>query len=816
MRRGFILNSAVLVLLIPLLLLVATYEDVSSFIVKSQSERFQLGRTHDLVTFLDLEFQRALEISGKRAVVTIVDYVSLTGNFINPNYMVNNTIADLVRTGSSPSISGYDPTRIMQGQTLRNWLSNISSLLIDQGFILYPDDQTILKSIKLKVAPLDAFRIIIKGFIPNITIRDKSGRIVYSGPIPSNGKYAYSVVSIVDMEDPFHSAMTGGRYHRSIRVCKHSIPEFGQRPIILANGSGESNKPVLLGRYGETLLYNSTHIYDDEGNYITNLTINGVNVSTSEVIKNIGDMGVIVFSNISGQSYGWCSSLGYRVNITVTNNLGEDLTDYQIPLLISVAKLPSDVVNAIFENTNSTNYSDIFKNGASIEIYDSSCNKIPFWIEYWDPVNKKALIWIRDSIGAGQSKTYSLYFGEGNPTKGNGDQVFLFFDDFEDGTWDDKWYVVEETPSIINGELYIPGGNETLAIRTKSFINYNGGFAVRFRMKGKMNADFDAGIGVEDVTGLILLFTDDYYPGQGLAIWWAVSVRNYYLWLLQNFYDYGREDITTYHTYEAIIIPAGIFRSEVTFKDLMDASGNLITGRDNTNNYLIFFFPPRYLYLVIDSGSKVRGAYFDYVFIRKYPEANGDLLDDSMGFSGIALNAGDVEEKPFIPTKKSPGAAYDIQPLIDCLLDQRYFAIKDGWSFFERLEGSNKNHLVYERMANETQDELGISYNGKHFPIGLVSFMIPYEIYDRKLATLMIEIGKNPNEERVSSADYYFLTYYFGGGNKVEGYRVWGISYGVTSEGDLSNIPFFLDPQTAKEILGTQGTCDLLVGYNCR
>lgn len=65
--------------------------------------------------------------------MTIVDYVSLTGNFINPNYMVNNTIADLVRTGSSPSISGYDPTRIMQGQTLRNWLSNISSLLIDQG-----------------------------------------------------------------------------------------------------------------------------------------------------------------------------------------------------------------------------------------------------------------------------------------------------------------------------------------------------------------------------------------------------------------------------------------------------------------------------------------------------------------------------------------------------------------------------------------------------------------------------------------------------------------------------------------------------------
>lgn len=73
------------------------------------------------------------------------------------------------------------------------------------------------------------------------------------------------------------------------------------------------------------------------------------------------------------------------------------------------------------------------------------------------PCKQESSYLIRDSIGAGQSKTYSLYFGEGNPTKGNGDQVFLFFDDFEDGTWDDKWYVVEETPSIINGELYIPG-----------------------------------------------------------------------------------------------------------------------------------------------------------------------------------------------------------------------------------------------------------------------------------------------------------------------------------------------------------------------
>ncbi|CAB49721.1 DUF2341 domain-containing protein [Pyrococcus abyssi] len=803
MRRAFILNSAVLILLIPVLLLIATYEDVTSFIVTSQSERIQLKKTTNLVDFLNLDFQRALEISGKRAVVAVVDYISLTGNFISPTYKSNNTIADLIRRGNSPSITGYDPNRIMQGQTIESWLSNISKLLNKQGYRLSPSIQDIAKKTEIKVTPLDAFRIAIKARIPNITIMDKAGKIVYSGPIPSDNSYVYSIVDITELEDPLFSAMTGGRYHRSIKACNYALPEFGQRPITFANGSGESTEPVILGRYGESLLYNSTHIWDENGNYATNFTINGIRIPTSEIIKNNGDVGVLNFVNISTfQGYIWCSGLEYRVNITIKNNVGKDLTDYQIPIIISTSKLPANIVNFIFQNTNYTGNTDVFKNGASIAIYDSNCNRIPFWIEYWDPQNERALIWIRDSIQNGQSKTYSLYFGEGTPTKGNGNDVFLFFDDFENPTLSQsKWIKVDRRLQISNGELYIPGGDEVFAIRTRNPIDYSGLFAIRFRMKGRFDGDLDSGIGIEDNEGNIILFTDDSAGGDGLAIhspWWRDTSE----------ID-GRSDITSYHTYEAIVynIYSGISNSyiDVKFKDIID-------GRSNSDFWWSFTPPLKYVYIVIDSERWQRGAYFDYILVRKYP---GNSLEDP-DFLGIRLSSSGIEEKPTISEKISSDVhIYDIQPFIDCLLGQRYFAIRNGWSFFERLEGSNQNHRIYERLANQTQDELGITYHGEHYPIGLVSFMIPHGIYDRKLLNLMTEIQKSPNEEMVSSADYYFLTYYFGNGNKVEGYRVWGISYGVIPEGDLSNIPFFLDPETAKAILGEQGACDLLYGYNC-
>lgn len=817
-RRGFLLNPSVLVLLIPLLLLLATYEDISSAIINAQSERTQVERTYNVVSFLDLEFQKALELSGKRAVVGVVDYVAVTGRFVSPSYMVNNTIADLVISGTSSSITGYDLSRIIQGQTLESWLTNVIEVLQKQGYAVSPSVADIVSSVDLKVAPLDAFTIVIKARIPEITIKDVSGKVVYRGPLPSSGDYIYSTIDIRGLEDPMFSAMTGGRYQRSIRACEYAFPGLEIPPFKVLHGIGSSSVDHYIGIlspvpeadkifFGGTYLDGADAYVLKEGDLdvtnrpiIVNTSMDGIRVDPSKIFKD-GDMGVLVFGNASSGGSRWCSSLGYRFNLTVTNGVGVALTDYQIPILLSSSKISNgSLLTFLFQHTDDDGNDDIFKNGASIEIYDENCNPIPFWIEYWDSTNEKALVWVRDSLEDGGSKTYSIYFGEGTPAKGSGDNVFIFFDDFEDGTWSDRWVSVDRTPTESNGELYFDGGDEVLAVRTAANIGYSGSYAVRFRMRGNRNRDWDSGVGIYDSDSNLLLFTDDYSgSGDGLAVhrpWWSYDTRG----------DSGRADVSTYNTYEAIMIPS---TNNALFKDVLDESGNVLSRRNDDSYLRTYSSPLTYLYLVIDSERRGRRAYYDYIFIRKYPDTNGDSLDDPSGFSGISLSTSSVEQMPTSSGGEvSPSRAYDLQPLIECLLDQRYFGIYGGWSFFERLEGSDANHANYVNLAHQMQDEMGYKYGSNYYPIGLVSFMIPHANYDAKLLNLMLTLGLSTTD--VSSADYYFLDYYFGSGNKVQGYPVWGVSYGAYSGGDLSNIPFYLDENTARAILGEQGVNDLL------
>ncbi|MBP1911755.1 DUF2341 domain-containing protein [Thermococcus stetteri] len=781
-RRGFFINSAVIVLIIPLLLLLATYEDVSSFIVHSQSVRVQSERTYNVVNSVTLDFQKALKISGKRALVAAVDYVVNTGNFLNTD--ADKAIKELVLQGQLPGVN-YDFDRVMKDQSIKTWVSNISAILKSQGFRVQESPDEVINNIDMTVALLDAFTVVIKARITNITIVDMLGQVVYQGPIPSSGDYLYAFIDINGLEDPLHSAKSRGKYFRSIQACEYPYPKLIP-PFSLANGTGQGSG-VVVGRFGTELEYNLTHVWDLDNDYITNLTINGVKVTTDAVILKNDDRGVLVLGNGESEVSNWCSSLGYRINITIRNDVGINLDDYQIPLLISDSKgFTSDMLNFIFSHTQTSSDSDVFRKGASVEIYDSNCNPVPFWIEYWDPDNKKALIWIRDTIPKGAQETYSLYFGSGALTKGNGETVFEFF----------------------TGNITINGGDEVPYLLTASPLNLNGGFAVRFRMKADGDySDWDSGIGVEDSSGRVLLFTDDTTKsGDGLAIhrpWWRYLS-----------YTTARYPITTYHVYEALMKPYSSTEKDSKFKDITDMRVN----DDYTRNWQD---PLTNIYLVTDSEKKKRKTTYEWVLVRKY-DISSDLLEDP-NFNGINFYWRTttldevIERKPSNPG--SPGgmtsaSVYDLQPLIDCLLGNRYFAIEDGWSFFERLEGGTHNHNRYVRLAHQMQDKLDYKPEKGYYPIGLVSFMIPHAVYDERLFNVMSSNGI-PVEEGQSSADYYFLDYYFGSGPKVSGNRVWGISRGSSPLiGNLGEIPFFLDKTTACELLGWQGALQL-AGYNC-
>jgi len=774
-RKGFLLNSAVIVLLIPLLLLLATYEDVSHSIIIAQSERAQVERTYDVITFLNIEFQKALELSGKRAVVTAVDYVAVTGNFISSSYGANNTIRDFIKSGTSRTTTGYDTVRVMGGQTMRNWLSNVSKLLRDQGYIVSPSVDEIVDSMDITVGLLDAFTVVIKARIPRVKITDASGTIVYEGPIPSNGDYVYSTVDIRDLEDPFFSAITGGRYHRSIKACKFAFPTLGIRPITVANASGSGGKDHYVGKFGDEFIYNETDVWG-EGFHVTNLTIDGIPVTTREVILNKGDVGILKFYNVSssrGES-GWCyPSLGYRVNFTISGGSLSNYNGYQIPIVIT----NPDILGKTYYT----------ENNASIRIVEKgSCSQVPFWIEYWS--NTKAIVWIK----ATTSMEYTMYFGEdpAYATRGNGTEVFEWFHDKEETISDNSYLRFNLSSLSINGDI-----------------------AIRFRAKPSKKNQWDSGIVVkttdESSNPQWIYFIDDTKDASNsLEVW-----DEYYVWVW-DFWPVGHWELrrgistqdgargdTDFHTYEVVIEPT----TNGAYVDFLDYGSDYSNYpnpiRQNPDGYLIRRYTPplTFLYLINLNNGNNNDAIFKWIFIRKYIRA---LPTET--FSRTETNT----------QTETAAAVYDIQPFQDCLEGMRYIATENGWSFFERLEGSDANHAAYVTLSHQMQDEMGYKYGNQYYPIGLVSFMIPDPTYDRKLFNLFLTLGISV-EEGQSSTDYYFLNYYFGDGTKVQGYRVWGVSEGTIGTSNLEEIPFFLDPQTSEEILGSQGTCDLLYGYTC-
>ncbi|WP_367884662.1 hypothetical protein [Thermococcus sp. JCM 11816] len=107
-RGGYLINMTVLLLLIPLLLLAATYESISSAVVVNQAERGGLMERQyfSTVTLRD-DLQNAVDLSFKRAYIALTEYV------INHSFVSNasEALEELMKYGTiggniSPTMGG--------------------------------------------------------------------------------------------------------------------------------------------------------------------------------------------------------------------------------------------------------------------------------------------------------------------------------------------------------------------------------------------------------------------------------------------------------------------------------------------------------------------------------------------------------------------------------------------------------------------------------------------------------------------------------------------------------------------------------------
>lgn len=142
----------------------------------------------------------------------------------------------------------------------------------------------------------------------------------------------------------------------------------------------------------------------------------------------------------------------YRAPITITEQSGSDLSCYQVRLtidtasLIAAGKLKSDCSDLRFTDANGKMLVHW------LDTENSQCN------------SANTVVWVKvPSLLASSDAVLYMYYGNAVASSvSDGSAVFLFFDDFNDGVYDDKWEIGSDNLATESGgyiHLYDSGGD---------------------------------------------------------------------------------------------------------------------------------------------------------------------------------------------------------------------------------------------------------------------------------------------------------------------------------------------------------------------
>ena len=185
---------------------------------------------------------------------------------------------------------------------------------------------------------------------------------------------------------------------------------------------------------------------------------------------------------------GWLSGWQYRRKITITENSGNNLTDYQV---------------AIDLDSNNFDFSKANSDGSDIRFTDSDGETLlSYWIEEWDSANSKAKIWVKvPSIPANSSTDIYMYYGNANAqSESDPEQVFDFWDDFDDGVLDtNKWALTDTYPSGSNVTEH--DGVLDIYMRRIPYTIKEFPYPIVIEYKWKKDTDTYCGVGVSRCDG---------------------------------------------------------------------------------------------------------------------------------------------------------------------------------------------------------------------------------------------------------------------------------------------------------------------------
>lgn len=127
---------------------------------------------------------------------------------------------------------------------------------------------------------------------------------------------------------------------------------------------------------------------------------------------------IVLLSAIPVNAQDWFdSNWEYRREVTVTNPVGSELTDFQIQITLDA----------------SFDFSTANSDGSDIRVTENDgTTALSFWVEYWDATGQQASIWVKAPTISISGTTFFLYYGNATVSSlSDGSATFEFFDDFE-------------------------------------------------------------------------------------------------------------------------------------------------------------------------------------------------------------------------------------------------------------------------------------------------------------------------------------------------------------------------------------------------
>ncbi|WP_410508545.1 DUF2341 domain-containing protein [Methanosarcina hadiensis] len=356
------------------------------------------------------------------------------------------------------------------------------------------------------------------------------------------------------------------------------------------------------------------------------------------------------------------NSEGYSQEITITENSGETLTDYQVP---------------IYLNSFNFNFSQAKEDGSDLR-FSSRGRTLSYWIETWDPETEEAIIWVKiPSLPANKDTTLLLKYG--NPADeaiSNGGKTFEFFDDFEGNKlqgliWNSETAgggLVEVKNGICHVTAPKPHAYDYSTIYTKKSFGINSMFVVK-RMKVTTGKDERGPVlrqgFIDQIKSRKNEITHETQYANESRVSWETA--------------YSKEKFNSFDKTDVRVPEGQWYTSGIAWYEENDTrhvawfkNGVRNAKMDYSSNEYITNFPMR-IYLYAESYSDVskNTGYMavDYAFVRKFvvPEPTVSFAPDQME-TGISAgdnthDSGSVSEsETILPESETSPEADTVSP----------------------------------------------------------------------------------------------------------------------------------------------------------